>query len=520
MKVRRAVILDGYVDEPTCLGVPPYISPYPRYVAGALLSHDKNIDVVYYTIDEARESRKDFLSVCSRSDLVIMIGGTVVPGKYLSGKPATIKDFIFFSSLIEEPLKVIGGPVARFGAVSEGGKASLEISKYKGFFDFIVSGDLEAFIKDLLDEGPEKAETSLYLKRTDLGDIPITGSTIVKQHPFYPYVICEIETYRGCPRYIVGGCSFCTTPFYGKPDFRDQKEICREVKALYENNIKFFRLGCQADLLTFKGFNIGEAEFPKPNVEALKKLYVGVRRVAPKLEVLHMDNANPGTIANWPLESREILKIIVEMGTPGDVAALGVESSDERVIRENNLKTSPEESFFAIKLINEVGSRRGWNGLPRLLPGINFVHGLKGETKETFIKNFEFLKRILENGLLVRRINIRQVMVFKGTPMYRFGLKNVFKHKKVFWKWRKRIREEIDLPMLRKVLPKGTILRRVFTEKKGDGYTFGRQLGTYPLIVKIKGNLKLREFVDVRVQTHSYRSIKGVPLTTTNLKNK
>ncbi len=32
----KVVILDGYVDEPSNFGVPPYISPYPRYVAGAV----------------------------------------------------------------------------------------------------------------------------------------------------------------------------------------------------------------------------------------------------------------------------------------------------------------------------------------------------------------------------------------------------------------------------------------------------------------------------------------------------
>ena len=30
-------IVDGYVDEPAHFGVPPYISTYPRYVAGALV---------------------------------------------------------------------------------------------------------------------------------------------------------------------------------------------------------------------------------------------------------------------------------------------------------------------------------------------------------------------------------------------------------------------------------------------------------------------------------------------------
>jgi len=30
-------IVDGYVDEPAHFGVPPYISTYPRYAAGALV---------------------------------------------------------------------------------------------------------------------------------------------------------------------------------------------------------------------------------------------------------------------------------------------------------------------------------------------------------------------------------------------------------------------------------------------------------------------------------------------------
>jgi len=33
----RVLIIDGYVDEPACLGVPPYMSPDPRYIAGALV---------------------------------------------------------------------------------------------------------------------------------------------------------------------------------------------------------------------------------------------------------------------------------------------------------------------------------------------------------------------------------------------------------------------------------------------------------------------------------------------------
>ena len=33
---KRVFILDGYLDEPSCLGVPPYISPHVSYTFGAL----------------------------------------------------------------------------------------------------------------------------------------------------------------------------------------------------------------------------------------------------------------------------------------------------------------------------------------------------------------------------------------------------------------------------------------------------------------------------------------------------
>ncbi|MGB9613921.1 MAG: radical SAM protein, partial [Fervidobacterium sp.] len=48
----RCVVIDGYVDEPAVLGVPPYISTYVRYVAGLFLL--KGFEVDYYTIDQVR----------------------------------------------------------------------------------------------------------------------------------------------------------------------------------------------------------------------------------------------------------------------------------------------------------------------------------------------------------------------------------------------------------------------------------------------------------------------------------
>jgi radical SAM superfamily enzyme with C-terminal helix-hairpin-helix motif len=42
----HVVIVDGYTDEPAALGVPPYLGPLPRYIAGAAL--DAGVEEVTY----------------------------------------------------------------------------------------------------------------------------------------------------------------------------------------------------------------------------------------------------------------------------------------------------------------------------------------------------------------------------------------------------------------------------------------------------------------------------------------
>jgi len=84
-------IIDGYIDEPTCLGVPPYISPYPRYIAGAIRNFSKEINIKYFTIDQIR-SNPSLISILEKSTIIIVITGMVVPGKYLSGYPLHPKE--------------------------------------------------------------------------------------------------------------------------------------------------------------------------------------------------------------------------------------------------------------------------------------------------------------------------------------------------------------------------------------------------------------------------------------------
>ncbi len=488
----RVLIIDGYVDEPACLGVPPYMAPYPRYIAGALI--EKGIpqqDIHYRTIDQLRLNRAPL-----RFDLIVIIAGMTVPGKYLRASPISLKEIRELSHL--EGTKVIGGPI-RLGFGEEGGTSAKELA-VPGITP--AKKDIEAFVYDLADNIKDP-DSVLHRMRTtqEIGKWAQMGAFIIRQHPDYPNVMCELETYRGCPRH--SHCSFCTEPFYGKPDFREIKDVIKEAAALYQHGARYFRLGRQPDLFMY------QATGGVPNPEAIEELYSGIRNAAPQLKVLHMDNANPSTLAGFPEESRLIARTIVKYHTSGDVAALGMESADPEVIMANDLKATPDDVYEAIKLLNEEGAERGASGLPELLPGINFVHGLKGETKRTFELNFEFLKKVLDRGLMVRRVNIRQVMTFAGTPMHGHD-ELVRKNKELFLRYKEKIRNEIDLPMLRRIVPAGTVLKDVRTEIF-DKITFGRQLGSYPLLVGIPLKLELNKSIDILVTDHGHRSITGIP---------
>lgn len=515
----KALIIDGYVDEPACLGVPPYFSPYSRYIAGALRERGlSEKDIHYLTIDTLRENPPGAGDLIGKADLLIIIAGMTVPGKYLRASPIAPGEIetIFRAA---GGIKIIGGPI-RLGFSSEGGRAAKSIDCGFELEDAILARmDIEAFVYDLFGEKNEDCKGSLsglknpeaiehrFRTTAEIGRWGAKGAFLIKQHPDYPYCMCELETYRGCGRQI--HCSFCTEPFYGASDYRPVEDVVSEASALYSYGARYFRIGRQPDLFSYHGKDIG-GPVPKPDPEIIERLFKGIRNSAPELSVLHMDNANPITLATYPQESEMILKTIIKYHTSGDVTAFGMESADPKVIKANSLKASPEEIFEAIKLVNKFGAVRGANGLPEILPGINFVHGLMGESKKTFQLNYDFLKSVLDSDLLLRRINIRQVMAFPGTPMYGRD-EAARKHKKLFMDYKEKIRKTIDLPMLKRIVPPGTILRDVMCEVHDKNVTFGRQLGSYPLLVGIPSLMPLRKFTDVTVTGHGMRSITGVP---------
>ncbi|WP_435098204.1 radical SAM protein [Halarchaeum sp. P4] len=504
-------IVDGYVDEPAHFGVPPYISTYPRYTAGALV--DAGVpasQITYHTIDALREERDRWLDV-EQADLMIYLGGMTVPGKYVGGTPAE-PDEVRELAWTADGTSLMGGPI-RFG-VGEENAGAQDMARDDLDFDFLAMADVEAAAHDLVASGLEGFEDR-YRDNEELDRWAERGAFVVEQHPNHPdYLIAELETSRGCAY----RCSFCTEPMYGDPDFRTPDSVVSEVAALADSGVNDFRIGRQADILAYGGD--GEA----PNPDALRELYEGIREVVPDLGTLHLDNMNPVTIVDYPEKSREAIRVIAEHNTPGDTAAFGLESADPVVQEENNLLVTADECLEAVRVVNEEG---GWrpgesekvgpstgddvDRLPKLLPGINLLHGLKGERPETYEHNKRFLERVYDEGLMLRRINIRQVMAFEGTEMAETGADVAKANKKRFKQYKTAVREDVDQPMLERVCPPGTVLEDVHFEYHQDGKTFGRSLGTYALLVAVPGERELGTVTDVAITDHGYRSVTGVP---------
>lgn len=504
----RVAILDGYVDEPSCLGVPPYISPYPRYLAGAV--EEAGHSWVYITADEARAAgivrgsatlpapgaaaRASAKAALFRQcGLLAITGGASVPGKYLRGLPLSVNEMAEVASAFRGDI-LLGGPLARF--------CFELLERFRPLFAHVARRDAEASLFDFLKGGKwhDRDRTPDEEERWAL-----KGAAVVPEHPDYPRpLMVELSLYRGCVRHFNGGCGFCTDILYGEPAFREPAGVASEVRALSRQGAVNFRLGGASCLFCYRSRGMGKSETPTPDPKAVRTLLAGIRGAAPKLEVLHTDNANPAVIATHPGESKEVLGAICEHCTGGNALSLGLESADPQVMKENNLNSTPEQALEAIRLINEVGNRPSPTGLPLLLPGLNFVCGLSGETEATYEMDIQLLKKVVSEGLMLRRINIRQVLPFR----HRYGQLRL---RSAFMRFKDRVRKDIDHPLLLKLLPVGSVLREVYPEVSIGKLTFCRQAGTYPLLVAVPGLEAGGPPVDIAIVDHGDRSVTGLP---------
>jgi len=468
----RYLIIDFYVDEPSCLGVPPYISPYVRYTAGALKFHNPDSEVDYISVDELR--LVNYSIEPGIYTLIYIIAGVTVPGKYLGGKIGSAAELITF---MKNNARYLGKIVAG-GPISHSPTQILDSFAREGL-QVVHSVELAAA---LYASGRDSLPGKGDLSYREISNYAQAGAFIIQKHFRYPYVIMELETYRGCTRKV--HCSFCSEQFIGSVENREVDEIVDEVSTLYSLGARYFRLGKQADIFSYYADkNVVKHGFLKPSVKHLERLYHGIRKAAPQLKVLHLDNVNPGTLALFPEECNEIASIICSNNTHLDTAAMGMESADPEVIRVNHLKADAAQIKKAIAMIDRSGRQNG--SLPRLTAGINLIGGLPGESENTFALNYHFLKDIYESDLLLRRINIRQISPISGSEAFMMmqQSKNPGEKRRLnkFQYFKEKIREEIDIPMLKKIFPPGTVIPNVILEKRVPGGFLGRPMGSYPI---------------------------------------
>jgi len=300
----KVVLLDGYVDEPSNFGVPPYVSPYPRYLAGAV--RDAGHSWEYVTIDQVRQGRP------LKGDLLAVISGPIVPGKYLRGLPISEREIVRHTSAFEGP-RVFGGPLARFRYYDD---ALVEP------FDWVALRDLDTAVHDHLATGEwtHRDRTNEEWDRWAL-----LGADVVRSHPDFPEpLIVELDTSKGCVRYVNKGCSFCIEPMYGKPKFRPLEGILAEVRRLAGREPILVARGRGA-LVAALLFAAASREEPLPlGGVVLQSPAPGLPRLLPAAPALVIAPADPGAPAEAPAgvtwEAGAALCFLDEPRLPGIVA--------------------------------------------------------------------------------------------------------------------------------------------------------------------------------------------------------
>ena len=517
------MVIDGYEDEPAAFGVPNYVGFHIRYICAVLES--LGLEYSYMTIDEWRLDRRrmnDSQSVSQRLghvDGAVILAGAVVPGKYMRGTPISQREAN--QILLEMPA---GTPLLFGGWAIRAWRQSGWTPLRKNMF--MAVQDTDATLDHFLRTGvwKHKRRSPEQWKKWALNG---AASKAVTEHPDLidaegnaGPLVYEVELYQGCVRYK-RGCKFCIEPKKGVPIWREESDVIEEVRIAADSGVRNVRIGGATDVYTYKAEGVVDLEYPIPDPQPIAEVLHGIREDE-RIEVLHVDNANPSIISENLDQASQITKTMLETLSDGAVLSFGLESADSRVHEENWLNCDTDQLIRAVKHVNEFGRERGDRGLPKLLPGLNFIAGLNGETEETYRLNMELLRKIKSSGLLLRRINIRQV---EGS-----GFQEV--QRDAFSRFKEEVRSDIDTPMLENLLPVGTVLKDVWWESFGNrirkpehlldpkfkeksnhgspGITFGRQIGAYPILIGVQYQIPLETKSDVMVTGHGSRSVSAV----------
>ena len=111
------------------------------------------------------------------------------------------------------------------------------------------------------------------------------------------------------------------------PVWRDERDVIEEIRLAADSGVRNVRIGGATDVYTYKAEGVVELEYPVPNPRPISDVLHGIREDE-RIEILHVDNANPSIISENLEEASEITETMVETLSDGAVLSFGLESAD------------------------------------------------------------------------------------------------------------------------------------------------------------------------------------------------
>jgi radical SAM superfamily enzyme with C-terminal helix-hairpin-helix motif len=444
-----SIILDCYTDEPSGYGVRPYLGTHQIHLSQALAF--QGVPHYLLTIDDLRyatgklaitediavynvtKNRDRTLELLSGADRIFVIMGCFVDYQYFSCVPPKSDEVaaLLKSLEIDRAEIILFYVMGTLDGISpdyaDSNLAKLvTIVEHGNTYRFVLEGKPSSSSQNLINPDYES------LSKISAVEPPIIGQ-------LDSMVIAEIETGTGCN---TPTCVFCIESVRSpKVRYREPKDIASQIRTLYSQGVRHFRLGRQPNFY----------HYYFQNIEKLEELLSSIRGDCPDIRMLHIDNANIVNVATK--SGKEFTKLIAEYCTPGNIAPFGIESFDERVRKATGVVGTSETVMKAIDVINEFGSERGNNGLPKFLPGINIIYGLPGQSIETHKINMQYLRRIIDAGYMTQRLYFRQITQPTGV-----SFAESFATNEDFANCFDEIVTEFVLPMQERVYPKDQVI--------------------------------------------------------------
>jgi len=236
---------------------------------------------------------------------------------------------------------------------------------YEGIADFIIKGDPEIALQNILIKGFPEDKIIQSIRPEDLNTLPMPDwepfikNSYYAKRPFSKQIGVSIQKSKGCSM----SCNYCPyASFYGKAQHYDSDYVLKMVTHYKEkHNINYFM---------FRDPNFGENR---------KEFHVFMEKlIKSKLDI------------NWSCEARldtfkkdSDLTLMAEAGL--NYIITGVESSDEELLKQNLRKAIPkEDAFRKINVLEKSG----------VTVQTNYILGFPKETERSVLETIQYAKQL------------------------------------------------------------------------------------------------------------------------------